>query len=624
MPQGGGATTAPTNSDEAESGSSQLFQLIREGVSWSGNERNNLFLSSGESGTFFDASAATGFDFADDGRGMALTDWDGDGDLDVLISNRNAPQVRFLRNDAPTAGNQSLGIRLRGTGASNLDAIGARVTVELTDRPPLIRTLRAGEGFELQNSKWLHFGLGRNPKIERVTVRWPGGNREEFSGIQPGTRYHLTQGKQVAVQAAPREIDWSKKPPAVEPPELASGGRAVTASRLPVPTLPYQTLDGGSTELKPAGQKQPTLINLWASWCKPCLIELKEFSEHRAELEDAGLKVVALTLDGVAGQPGSADAAKAMMQRLGDPFPTGIATTETVEKITILHDLIFEKRSNISLPTSLLVDAEGRLVGFFEGPLTVSEVLDHVRVAKIDDSSEALTASLPFSGRWLAEPAGFRLTELGNALLKLGYFKDAGTLVQQYREAFQIDPSFASFLLKLGLEFEKAGILDQAVQHYDASLRLEPGKANSYAQLGAKFAKLGRVPDAIRVFRKSLELDGSNTDLRYNLGIFLTRQGDDAKALQEFMQVVRQKPDHVLAHANIASQMMKSKNLPAAIKHLRLALKAKPDFHAVRFQLGRLLEATGKKTEAIAEYQELLKREPKHNQAAQRLKLLQQ
>src|SRR6186997_1828092 len=104
---------------------------IRDGQSFSGRERNCFFLNTGYRHRrplhFADASAATALDLPDDARGMVMTDWDGDGDLDVLLTNRNAPRVRFLRNDC--ASGHWLAIRLTGDPAKNTprDAIGARV-----------------------------------------------------------------------------------------------------------------------------------------------------------------------------------------------------------------------------------------------------------------------------------------------------------------------------------------------------------------------------------------------------------------------------------------------------------------------------------------------------------------
>jgi len=107
VPQGGGATISSGSNVSGGSASAELFRKIRSGTSWSGNERNTCFLSSGpkvaSGGGFIDISGSSGFDFPDDGRGMTPVDWDGDGDLDILTSNRNGPQVRFLLNEIPSS-----------------------------------------------------------------------------------------------------------------------------------------------------------------------------------------------------------------------------------------------------------------------------------------------------------------------------------------------------------------------------------------------------------------------------------------------------------------------------------------------------------------------------------------
>ena len=66
-----------------------LMQQVRSGSSWSGYERNCCFLNTG--GQFVSASHVSGLDHADDGRGLAVTDWDQDGDLDLWFRNRTAP-----------------------------------------------------------------------------------------------------------------------------------------------------------------------------------------------------------------------------------------------------------------------------------------------------------------------------------------------------------------------------------------------------------------------------------------------------------------------------------------------------------------------------------------------------
>ena len=184
-----------------QSGWSQLDELLRNGGSLSGRERNCCFLNLGSTGasTFADISNVSGFDLPVDGRAIALVDWDHDGDVDIWTSNRTAPRVQFFRNDSPTR-HRYVSIRLQGT-ESNRDAIGARVEVVAEPSVGIVsRTVTAGDGYLSQSSKWLHFGLGDAERIISVRVRWPGSR--EFTpveGVTIGGAFVVTEGTERAV-----------------------------------------------------------------------------------------------------------------------------------------------------------------------------------------------------------------------------------------------------------------------------------------------------------------------------------------------------------------------------------------------------------------------------------------
>ena len=240
--------------------------MIVEGRSFSGNERNCFFLNTGAAaaaeGRFANISAVSGLDYPDDARAVALVDWDHDGDQDMWISNRNAPRLRLMRNEAPRT-NHFLALRLEGTGkTTSRDAIGARVEVVLANPPPAtgepaggaqprsVQTLRAGEGFLAQSSKWLHFGLGAAGAVDQVIVHWPGGEVEQFSGIDVDHRYRLTQGSGTPQDVTAPDRKTKLVPSIQKISPSTQVARIPLVEWLPAPKSPYTDFDGKKHDLE--------------------------------------------------------------------------------------------------------------------------------------------------------------------------------------------------------------------------------------------------------------------------------------------------------------------------------------------------------------------------------------
>ncbi len=134
-------------------------------------------------GHFKDLSASSGPGLLEplSGRGLAIADLWNDGRLEAVVNNLSDRPL-LLVNLARNA-NHWLGIKLVGT-RSNHDALGARVTLHGTmagKQRVWVDEVRSGSSYSSSSDLRLHFGLGAQPVLTGLEVRWPDGDTEHFA-----------------------------------------------------------------------------------------------------------------------------------------------------------------------------------------------------------------------------------------------------------------------------------------------------------------------------------------------------------------------------------------------------------------------------------------------------------
>lgn len=176
---------------------------IKEGADISGHDQNPFFVRAGD--RYVDVSREIGFGEEYVSRGLAVGDVDYDGSLDIVVSNMWGPAT-FYHNESPRPG-AFLGLRLllplgagerdetvvlRGRPTNEVTgraAVGASVTVTLSDGRALTRQVDGGNGHSGKRGPDLHFGLGETRGMVDVRVDWrdSGGHvRRQSFKLRPG------------------------------------------------------------------------------------------------------------------------------------------------------------------------------------------------------------------------------------------------------------------------------------------------------------------------------------------------------------------------------------------------------------------------------------------------------
>ncbi len=179
-----------------------IESLAKAGDPYPLKQPNQLFHNRGQ-GNFVELGAAAGEAFGrlEVSRGIAVGDVDNDGRLDLLLTNNHGPARLLLAAPFDNDG-AWIGLRLL-TAERGRDALGARVDIVLRNGTVLRRRVATDGGYLSAGDPRLAVGLGHDPEIAEVRVRWPGGGEEIFTNLAPGSYHNLVAGQGRSAASAP-------------------------------------------------------------------------------------------------------------------------------------------------------------------------------------------------------------------------------------------------------------------------------------------------------------------------------------------------------------------------------------------------------------------------------------
>lgn len=634
-----------TPSENYERGWNAINELIRSDATWNGSERNVCYLNNRD-GTFSDVSGSVGLDFLDDSRAFVLADLDHDGRLEIILKNRTAPQVRVLRNAMTDLGN-SVAFRLQGK-KSNRDAIGAAITIEAGGHPQT-KLLQAGSGFLSQHSKEIFFGLGTADNAFRATICWPSGLTQVLDKLPANHRIEIQEGQpdfraKPFASASVAYERQSKSPPQEHVP---SSLETWLIQPMQAPDFSLPDLKGDTKQLATL-RGQFVLLHLWSTTASSCADQLRLLQKEQANLTSAEVHILCVNLD----NPENAEALRALVAREQLSLPMVVATEEVAGIYNLVFRYMFDRRRDLALPISFLLNREGAIVKVYQGPLQPAGLLNDVR-SMPKTSADFQHKALPMAGQLFFEEFQRNDFTYAVALFQRGYLQAAtdafkqviaahpnnpeayynlGTLylmktalpdARSYLEqALHLRPEYAEAWNNLAMVSAQQNQTAEAINDFQKALQLRPSYVTALLNFGNLLRRKGNFDEAKQLLLRALESGPENADVNYSVGMLYAQQNQLPEAAQFLQKAVALRPDYVDALNNLGVLLVRQGQYPEAKTKLETCIQVAPQFDQAYLNLARLYVVLNDKQKAREVLQDLLRQQPEHKLARQTLEML--
>jgi tetratricopeptide (TPR) repeat protein len=588
-----------------------INELIRADGTWSGYERN-VFYANNRDGSFSDISGAAGLDFVEDGRAFALADFDHDGRQEILLKNRNAPQLRLLKNviiGLPSA----IAFRLRGT-KSNRDAIGTIITVSGNGREQT-RSLQAGSGFVSQHSKEIFFGFGEGMGPVKASVHWPSGLSQEFGNLPLNHVIWLEEGfastRQEPFSQSTRQVPGNTQDAVQSQPELLPDD-VETWLLSPVSAPEFSLADlSGTTHTLSALRGKSVLLCFWSTISPKHRELLQSLERNYSSWSERGPHLLVINVD----EPPDASALRKLVAELHVTFPVLLSSEDVSAIYNILYRYLFDRHRDLTLPTAFLVKSGGEIVKVYQGALNA----DHISrdLSQIPQTAnDRLAFALPFAGLTAATEFPRNSLSYGSIYFQRGYYDEAAAWFQR---ALHDKPDSAEALYGLGSAYLQQNKTTEARENFERATKLQSAYPdtlpNAWNNLGLIAAREGQADQAAEFFQRALALSPDHLVALENLGNIYRKQRrwDDARTALE--RAVAVGPDDAEANYSLGMVYAQLNETNRAYDYLQRALKLRPDYPEALNNLGILYIRTSRRDQAVASFEECIRVAPDFDQA---------
>ncbi len=416
---------------------------------------------------------------------------------------------------------------------------------------------------------------------------------------------------------------------------------------LKAPEFSLPDLAGNMRELR-SFRGRFVLLNFWAATAPLCREQLRLLHQQRPTLAEGELQILAVNVE----EAGDSQTARsfAAQQRLS--FPIVFATEDVAGIYNIIYRYLYDRRRNLAIPTSFLLDREGMIVKVYQGRMDPHRLVEDVKSIPVT-AADRIQKALPLGG--VLYQGAFLRNDFtyGVALFQHGYLEQAeesfqqvilakpddpegyynlGTLnlrrndleqARHYLErTIKLRPNYPEAWNNLGMIAAQQGRGEEAAGDFQQSLVFRPDYAVALLNLGNLYRRMGSFDKAKESLTHALEIQPEDPEVNYALGMLYAQQNQMQSASEYLQKAVELRPGYPEALNNLGVLFARGQDYTKAEEQFRTCIRLVPNFDQSYLNLARLYAMLSEKDKAREVLLELLHIQPQNPGARQALEML--
>ena len=483
----------------------------------------------------------------------------------------------------------------------------------------------------------------------RASVHWPSGLTQTFENLPVNHRIEMEEGARdfvakAFVDSPPSDVHVSESGKAETKPSAAE---TWLIEPLSAPEFSLPDFAGAMRELR-SFRGKAVLLTFWAMSSQTSLDQLGSLHKSQPKFASSGLQIVGLNVD----EPRGASEARSFAAKHGVSFPILFATQDLAGVYNITYRYLFDRRRDLAIPSSFLIDADGMIVKVYQGVVNPDRVAADLK-SMPRTAADRVPKALPFPGTLYAGEFKRNDFTYGVAFFQHGYLEQAaasfqsvigtkpnepeayynlGTLylrrndlpnARSYLEqAVKLRPEYPEAWNNLGMIAAQQGQADEGVRNFQKSLQLRPNYAIALLNLGNLYRRQGNLDEAEKLLGRAVELEPENPEAHYSLGMLYARQERFDRASESLARAVSLRPDYTDALNNLGVLLVREQQYAAAQEKFETCIRVAPNYDQAYLNLARLYVVLNEKDKAKEVLLALLHQQPEHKMAQQALEML--